>query len=97
MNEGDIKPKPKSVRYYLKIIYKGDGNQWHNLFEECKNDYDIAFTVAQAIGRIDPEKETIRHMWKNAIECLQPGININFDGGQDEDLKARALKQQKYS
>jgi hypothetical protein len=96
-NENDIKPKPKSVGYYLKIIQKGDANEWQKLFNECRNDYDVAFNVALAIGKLKPELGTIKQMWKNSIEYLQPGISIKLGNEADEDLKIRDLKKQKYS
>ena len=47
---------------------------------------------------MDEDKfSTVRRLWKHAIECHQPGIDIRMGKELDEDLKVRRLKAQKYS
>jgi len=90
--------KPRPLAYYRSVLAKGNGTQWRALLQQCKEDYDIAFQVGRAVSSLDDGKfKIVKQLWKNAIECHQPGIDIRMGKETDEDLKVRKLKAQKYS
>jgi len=96
MDEPSHKPRP--LAYYRSVLAKGNGTQWRALLQLCRENYDIAFQVARAVSSLDENKfSTLRRLWKHAIECHQPGIDIRMGKSLDEDLKVRKLKAQKYS
>ena len=90
--------RPRPLAYYRSVLAKGNGTQWRALLQQCREDYDIAFQVARAVSSLDENKfKTVRKLWKHAIECHQPGIEIRMGKSIDEDMKVRNLKAQKYS
>ena len=95
MNEPPAKPRP--LAYYRSVLAKGNGTQWRALLQQCKENYDISFQVGRAISSLDDERfKTVKQLWKHAVEYHQPGIDIRMGRKDDEDMKMRKLKEQKY-
>jgi len=89
--------KPHSARYYKKLLLAGSGPEWRQLMVDIKQNYHIAYRVAEAVAQLKPQHRTIQTLWKSAVEIAQPGIHIRIGKGVDEDDKVRNLKRTKYS
>ena len=89
--------KQHSSHYYKRLLMKGSNAQWQELMKDIRENYDIAYRVAEAVAMLKPEHKTVQTLWKSAIENAQPGIKIKLGASVDEDDKMMGLKRTKYS